>query len=103
MSCKDCKDKEIFDSLFEEKIPYTDVIDNGKVIRTFRKDTPGHLLKWHWDEEDREVTSLNETDWQFQFDNQLPQQIKGSIKIPKGVYHRIIKGTGDLKLCIFKK
>jgi hypothetical protein len=36
----------------------------------------------------------------FQFDNQLPIEIKGPIEIKRGEYHRLIKGSGDLKISI---
>lgn len=57
-------------------------------------------LQWHWDDRDRVVEPLEETDWMLQFDNQLPQKIEGKITIPKGVYHRLIKGTKDFKVKI---
>jgi hypothetical protein len=38
----------------------------------------------------------------FQFDDELPFQMEGKIFIPMGVYHRVIKGSGDLKLKIKK-
>jgi hypothetical protein len=72
-------------------------------IRTFSKDIDEYELKWHWDEEDRLIQSLEETDWEFQFDNELPIKFNKEIFIPKGAMHRIIKGTGDLKLKIIKK
>jgi len=72
------------------------------VVRTFFSNTDESELKWHWDEEDREIESLETTDWLFQFDNQLPMEINKKIFIPKGVIHRVIKGTGDLKLQITK-
>jgi hypothetical protein len=34
----------------------------------------------------------------FQMDDELPQKLEGEFLIPKGVYHRLIKGTGDLKV-----
>jgi hypothetical protein len=71
-------------------------------IRIFSKDTDEYDLKWHWDEEDRIVQSLEKTDWEFQFDNELPISFDKEIFIPKGVIHRIIKGTGDLKLKVIK-
>ena len=72
-------------------------------IRTFSKDIDEYELKWHWDEEDRLIQSLEETNWEFQFDNELPIKFDKEIFIPKGSMHRIIKGTGDLKLKIIKK
>jgi hypothetical protein len=32
----------------------------------------------------------------------LPKPIKGKIFIPMGVYHRVIKGTGNLKIKLIK-
>jgi len=37
-----------------------------------------------------------------QLDNELPKVITGSIFIPMGVYHRVIKGTGNLKIKLKK-
>lgn len=70
--------------------------------RVFKSDLEGSDLLWHWDEEDRIVTPLHETDWQFQFDNELPVEIKGDINIPTGVWHRLIKGSGDLRIKVKK-
>lgn len=106
MCCKDCQDKEDFYMKMDDGVPYTDspsIEDLGAIIRNFPDDTPEHFLKWHWDEEDRKVIPLHKTDWQFQFDNKLPQPINSEINIPMGVYHRLIKGTGELKLKIYKK
>jgi hypothetical protein len=44
---------------------------------------------------------LHETDWKFQYDNNVPESLK-RLFIRKGVYHRLIKGTGDLKLKVQK-
>lgn len=71
-------------------------------LRKYSSDFEGEEFKWHWDEEDRTIHSIDETDWMFQFDNQLPIQIQGKIDIKKGVWHRIIKGTGDLTLIVEK-
>jgi len=71
-------------------------------IRIFKSDVESEELKWHRDREDRIVESLEETDWMIQLDNELPRQIKGMIKIPSGVWHRVIKGSGDLKIRIDK-
>ena len=73
------------------------------VIRTFSFNIDESELKWHWDEEDRLVEPLNEDDWQFQFDNQLPERIYKPIHIPAGVIHRVIRGTTDLVVKITKR
>ena len=38
----------------------------------------------------------------FQFDNELPFIMEEKFIIPMGVYHRVIKGDGELKLKIKK-
>ena len=83
--------------------PYTEQkITESVVIRTFFANTHWSEFKWHWDEEDRIVEPLNENDWQFQFDNQLPVKIYTQIKIPAGEIHRVIPGTTDLVVKITK-
>lgn len=85
------------------ELPFSEKrLDSNVFIRTFSKNLESHELKWHKDREDRTVTPLNENDWLFQRDNQLPQPIKGEIKIKANEWHRIIKGTGDLKVKIIK-
>lgn len=83
--------------------PYQDVnYSKSVVIRTFFADIDEMELKWHWDEEDRIIQPLNNNDWQFQFDNELPVMINKQIYIPAGVMHRVIKGTTDLVVKITK-
>jgi hypothetical protein len=102
--CKncDCEKRDEFYKSFEDGKPYIDQEVNGRLIRRFSKEIEPHLLKWHMDEEDRMVYSLNENDWKFQFDNELPIPMDGAIKIRKGIFHRIIKGTTDLIIQIDK-
>jgi hypothetical protein len=59
-------------------------------------------LLWHRDDENRIVEIIGETDWKLQLDNQLPTSINQPIFIPKHEWHRVIKGTGTLKLKIHK-
>jgi hypothetical protein len=77
-------------------------IDSSVYIRTFSETVDDSELQWHWDEEDRIVTPIEKTDWQFQFDNELPFTITKEINIPAGVIHRVIKGSGELKVKILK-
>jgi hypothetical protein len=84
----------------QDAIPYHDEIEDGTVFRTFTADVDEDELVWHRDQKDRRVTVLNETDWQFQFDNEIPQVLKNTIFIPKNTYHRVIKGTGNLNIQI---
>jgi len=78
--------------------PYT---EDGEV-RTFLQEVDEFELVWHRDREDRIVTTLSETDWKFQFENELPIKIEEEIFIPKNKFHRLIKGTGDIKLRVKK-
>lgn len=64
-----------------------------KVIRRFDAKIEPSELKWHTDAESRLVTTLNDTNWEFQFEDCIPFQLKKGqmIYIPKGVHHRVIK------------
>lgn len=77
-------------------------LGNNHYIRTFNSDTPIGEFEWHRDREDRKITPIGDNDWLFQMDNELPIRIDREIFIPKGVYHRIIPGTGELKINLFK-
>jgi hypothetical protein len=78
-------------------------LDNNNVfIREFKQDTDSGEFMWHRDREDRIIESIGETDWQIQLDDELPKIIEGEVFIPMGVYHRVIKGTGDLKIKLIK-
>ncbi len=84
--------------------PYKDLeVTDFYVIREFSEDIDPIELLWHRDNEDRIVEIIGETDWQFQLEDNLPTSINSPIFIPRGMYHRVIKGTGDLKVKIFKK
>ena len=87
------------------ELPFSEKINNGFYIRTFSSDLNENELKWHFDEEDRIVICENDTDWLFQFDNELPITINKNepIFIQKNIFHRIIKGTNNLKLKIKKQ
>ena len=80
----------------------SDKISEFVEIRTFLSSISEEELKWHWDEEDREIEAVEKTDWMFQFDNDLPVEINKKIFIPRGTIHRVIKGNEDLKLKITK-
>ena len=83
--------------------PYTEKKENNYLIREFSHDTPSFEFVWHRDKEDRIVQALHETDWQFQLDNEVPKRLsENKLFIPKDTYHRLIKGTGDLKVKIYE-
>ncbi len=77
-------------------------LGNNVFIREFSNDTDSGEFMWHRDREDRIIESIDETDWLVQIDNELPKQIKGEVFIPMGAYHRLIKGSGDLKIKLTK-
>lgn len=84
------------------EFPFTQEKYDGHTIRVFSKDVESDELKWHYDLENRTVTILEGDDWEFQMDNKLPQILKSGqvLTIPKGVYHRVKRGTTDLKIKI---
>jgi hypothetical protein len=85
------------------KLPFTEEkIGDNIFIRTFKYETDSEEFEWHRDREDRLIETLVETDWLIQMDNKLPKRIEGKIYIPKETYHRVIKGTGDLKIKLIK-
>jgi hypothetical protein len=78
-------------------------LDNNNVfIREFKQNTDSGDYQWHRDREDRIIESIGETDWMIQLDDELPKVIQGEVFIPMGIYHRVIKGTGDLKIKLIK-
>ena len=77
-------------------------LDNNTFIREFSQITDSGELMWHRDREDRIIESIEPTDWKIQIDNELPKEINEKVFIPMGVYHRLIKGTNDLKIKLIK-
>lgn len=81
--------------------PYKEVLEDNISYRTFPSTTKQEELVWHRDREDRLVKAIGKTDWKVQFDNDIPIVLK-EVFIPKGVYHRILKGSSDLKIKVVK-
>ncbi len=77
-------------------------LEDNTFIREFVQDTDSGEFMWHRDREDRIIEPINETDWLIQLDDELPKKIEGKIFIPMGVYHRLIKGTDNLKIKLQK-
>jgi hypothetical protein len=86
-----------------ENLPFCEQIKDGWFYRTFKSDLEQEDLKWHYDDEHRIMVITHETDWKFQLEDNLPTSINKPIFIPRGMYHRVIKGTSNLKLKIYKK
>jgi hypothetical protein len=83
--------------------PYTDIeVTDKYIIREFNENIDPIELMWHRDNEDRKLEIIGETDWRIQLDNKLPILLENHIFIRKHEWHRVIKGTGTLKLKIYK-
>jgi hypothetical protein len=83
--------------------PYTDIeVTDTYIVREFNKNIDPIELMWHRDNEDRTLEIVGETNWRIQLDNKLPILLENHIFIPKHEWHRVIKGTGTLKLKIYK-
>ena len=86
----------------EDVVPFQEQKEEKYIVRTFSESIDDMELVWHRDREDRIVKSLGKTDWMIQMDNELPRPLTEMVYIPKNTYHRVIKGTGDLKVRINK-
>ena len=83
--------------------PYTDIIEaDGTVSRLFPASIKPQALKWHMDDEASPITVLSNTNWQFQFEDQLPVPLNRPIFIKRHQWHRLIKGDGSLMISIYK-
>jgi hypothetical protein len=82
--------------------PFKEKTLNNTSIREFSKDVNSDELIWHRDKEDRIVEVIQNNNWMFQTDNELPKILEGKLFIPKETYHRVIKGNGDLVVKITK-
>jgi len=82
--------------------PYNDINDDDKFVRTFEENVEIDDLIWHRDKKNRVITILEGDDWQLQMENELPFVLTQgqNYYIQKEVYHRVIKGEGQLKLSI---
>jgi hypothetical protein len=91
-------DYVVEDSVNENKLPFAQKEKNGIKTRLFKEDIESGELKWHFDQRDRKVKVVKSNGWSIQLDNKLPKVMNegDTLFIPKGVYHRVIKGNGEL-------
>lgn len=82
--------------------PFSEKKIKNYYIRKFSENVDSDELKWHKDKEDRIVIPIGETNWLFQRENQLPEPINKEIRIKANEWHRVIKGTGDLNIKVYK-
>lgn len=77
-------------------------INENSFIRKFTSDVNSSELVWHRDKKSRTIKLIGHNNgWLFQFDNELPFEInENEFLIEKEIYHRLIKGEGELTLKI---
>ena len=80
-------------------------ISHKTYLREFKEGVNSSELVWHQDRENRCVEVVSGNDWYLQLDNELPilLEVGKSYKIPKMMYHRLIKGSGDLLIKLTKE
>lgn len=88
--------------LDESTLPFKQTIEDGVKTRVFDKNIDDHELQWHRDERDRIVEVVKGSGWKFQMDDKLPVTLKEGDRftIPSEIYHRVIRGNGDLVIKI---
>lgn len=85
-------------------MPFEQHNDGEFIIRTFSESVDDYELKWHTDAKNRIVTPLVESDWKLQIDGELPIPLikDQQYYIAKEIYHRVIKGNGNLIIKIYE-
>lgn len=83
--------------------PYVNLEENDEfIIREFDQNIDPSELVWHRDKENRLVIPMEDNDWMVQLDNELPRPLNEEVFIPAEAIHRVIKGTGKLRVKIMK-
>lgn len=87
------------------KFPFNEIkIKDNIFIREFNSNLDSTELVWHRDKEDRKIKVLESNNWYLQLDNELPILLEENKEyfIPKETFHRIIKGSSNLKIELHK-
>tara|TARA_Y100000385_G_scaffold274323_1_gene317387 strand:+ start:314 stop:589 length:276 start_codon:yes stop_codon:yes gene_type:complete len=81
------------------ELPFADEYTVEGIEREFFVDRDDEEYVWHKDHEDREIEILEGEGWRIQFEDCLPYLLKPGMifDVPKGHYHRVIKGVNTLK------
>ena len=81
------------------ELPFADEYTVEGIEREFFVDRDDEEYVWHKDHDDREIEILEGEGWRIQFEDCLPYLLKPGMifDIPKGHYHRVIKGVNTLK------
>lgn len=79
-------------------LPFQQIKDGNKLIRTFEPDIDSDELVWHRDKKDRIVRIIENEGWKFQKEDELPIDLEKNQKlfIKKEDWHRVLKGDGKL-------
>lgn len=79
-------------------LPFQQIKDGNKLIRTFEPDIDSGELVWHRDKKDRIVRIIENQGWKFQKEDELPIDLEKNQKlfIKKEDWHRVLKGDGKL-------
>jgi hypothetical protein len=83
--------------------PYTqELISENLILREFSDKVSNEELEWHMDRRDRQIRVLESDGWKLQLESGLPFELKinEEYSVPKKSWHRVIKGTGNLKILI---
>tara|TARA_B100000424_G_C22531308_1_gene303879 strand:- start:107 stop:385 length:279 start_codon:yes stop_codon:yes gene_type:complete len=86
-----------------KKFPFSQKrIDENTLLREFNRDIEKDDLIWHRDAKDRSIFVIESSGWKLQMDNSLPTNLEEgkTYYISAGEYHRVIKGSGKLKVLI---
>jgi len=87
----------------EIRLPFEETqISEDTYIREFSQSSDVNEFMWHRDDEDRVIVTIEPTDWKIQLENRLPQSLGSTVFIERGEWHRLIKGTGNLKIKVVK-
>lgn len=87
-----------------EELPFHEQQTQGFLLRTFSQNLTEEELKWHFDDENRMIVPVSGYGWKLQIDECLPEEllVDKEYMIPVDVYHRLIKGNGDLEVRLYK-
>jgi quercetin dioxygenase-like cupin family protein len=83
--------------------PYNEQrLSDDRMLREFSGDVSPDELEWHMDRRSRSVTVLAGDGWKLQLESGLPfSMVKGeTYVIPRESWHRVIKGSGNLRILI---
>lgn len=88
----------------DDNLPFKEWQEDKFIVRNFSENVDEMELVWHRDREDRIIFPIHESDWKIQIDNEIPKGISPNnpILIEANKFHRLIKGSKDLSVKIYK-